>query len=270
LLHAELLVAGQPCRLQEIEFYWFSPEHPDPFCHRHPLQRHHGCWYFHRVGSAYRGGSFKGLDITFSDGQGFGGILLRGLLRPDGSVISGPSRLVDFLLQATGFPRIVDLDTCLQHHPVVLLEASWPNRSEPPAAPLILRSTATPLAWPIYATARVGLTLPPHHLDPATLDFFGRPYRFLTLPHTLAAGRPQLIVALHQSGLSPQAIRSLTHSPLPTIHRYLHAYHTGYYTSDSAALATLLHRRPRSATHLCQLYGFLARLLTTQPPLSHH
>lgn len=316
LLHTELLVAGLPCRLQEIEFYWFATQHPDPFCHCHPLQRLHGRWYFHRVGSAYRGGSFKGLDLTFSDGQGYGGILLRGLLLPDGSVISGPSRLVDFLLEATGFPNVAQLDAHLQHHPAVSLAADQPHHSisppdtnsrqpsgqntrfgqplpsvgprqhthprsrrppqtqwshlpepqhptDPPDPPLVLRAAATPLPYSIYATARVGLPLHSRPLERATLHFFCQPYRFLTLPHTLAAGRPQLIVALHQRGLAPQDIRSLTRSPLATIEGYLQAYHAGYHTPDPAAtLRTFLEHPTSSARQLCRLYGLLARLLS--------
>lgn len=316
LLHTELRVAGLPCRLQEIEFYWFATQHPDPFCHRHPLQRLHGRWYFHRVDSAYRGGSFKGLDLTFSDGQGYGGILLRGLLLPDGSVVSGPSRLVDFLLEATGFSNVAQLDAHLQHHPAVSPETdpshhpiappdtssrqpsepipgfgqplpcvvprhhSRPRSRRPPQTqwtqlpvpqhpvgspdpPLVLRAAATPLPYSIYATARVGLPLHSRRLERTTLHFFCQPYRFLTLPHTLAAGRPQLILALHQRGLSPQDIRSLTRSPLATIESYLQAYHAGYHTSDPATtLRTLLEHPTSSARQLCRLYGLLACLLS--------
>src|SRR6185436_703116 len=56
---SRLRVADSNHRLVEIEFYFDSKDHPDPFAHRHPEQAHCGRWYFHRIGESYRGGSFK-------------------------------------------------------------------------------------------------------------------------------------------------------------------------------------------------------------------
>ena len=105
-----LLVAGTPHRLTEVEFYYFSESHPDPFTHRDPLQRARGRWYFHRTGGTYKGGSFKGIDLTFGDGEAYGGVLIRGLERPDGTLVDGPSLCVDHLLAACGVASVAALD----------------------------------------------------------------------------------------------------------------------------------------------------------------
>ncbi|KAJ3085695.1 hypothetical protein HK102_013922 [Quaeritorhiza haematococci] len=53
-------------RLSEIEFYFYDKcHHPDPFTHKQPQQLTRAQWYFHKQGNSYRGGTWKGLDITF-------------------------------------------------------------------------------------------------------------------------------------------------------------------------------------------------------------
>ncbi len=259
LFHARLEVLGQPCRLVEIEFYWYSADHPDPFCHRHPLQREAGRWYFHRIGEAYRGGSFKGLDITFSDGQGWGGILLRGLQLPNGTIVSGPSRLVEAVLRLAGQRQVADLDRLLHGRHV-----------EDGTAPLCLRRISeaegpgkpgdTPIGEKMYATARVGLTLRRERASPAGVRFLLRPYRFLLQPRALAAGRPQLILALHLQGHTPDDIQALTGTPAAAIRRYLDAYQKGQRARLTPAQFQALIRRPLTGPSWCFLGGVLTQL----------
>ena len=73
LLASRLRVNDRSVDLCEIEFYLHGDDHPDPFVHRDPMQRSFGRWYFHRVGENYRGGTFKGLDITFGSDGYYGG-----------------------------------------------------------------------------------------------------------------------------------------------------------------------------------------------------
>lgn len=40
--------------------------HFDSFTHADEQQKKNGQWYFHKMGKGYKGGSYKGLDITFS------------------------------------------------------------------------------------------------------------------------------------------------------------------------------------------------------------
>src|ERR1700730_3426370 len=68
LLNGSLLVIGNKTpRFTEVEVYYHSPGHADPFSHRDPVTQQCGRWYFHRSSGTYRSGSFKGLDLAFGD-----------------------------------------------------------------------------------------------------------------------------------------------------------------------------------------------------------
>lgn len=105
----ELVVRAQGktkrSRILELEIYFQSASHADPFCHAREIQAHPALWHFHRSGNAtttlaggYRGGTRKGLDVTFGNEQARAGILLRSLQAEDGTVICGPSKLVESVL----------------------------------------------------------------------------------------------------------------------------------------------------------------------------
>jgi hypothetical protein len=71
-------------------------------------------WYFHRAGkhpnSKYKGGTYKGLDLTFGNPNQYGGILIRAIQSiTDQRVIDGPSKVVDEILRLTGVNRIEEL-----------------------------------------------------------------------------------------------------------------------------------------------------------------
>ncbi|KAL1682749.1 hypothetical protein EV122DRAFT_287017 [Schizophyllum commune] len=102
-------------RLLEFEFYLHKPGcHEDPFVHRTAEQGELGKWYFHRAPgkgtTKYRGGTRKGLDLTFGDATAYGGVLLRSVQRAGSAeVISGPSLLVDKIVSLSGATDLVDL-----------------------------------------------------------------------------------------------------------------------------------------------------------------
>jgi len=59
-------------RIAEIEFYYKKGEfHNDTYIHGHDLQKQKGKWYFHG----------SGIDLTFGDGEAFGGILIRAICK---------------------------------------------------------------------------------------------------------------------------------------------------------------------------------------------
>lgn len=201
-----LQIGGAPHRLVEIEFYFDSQEHPDPFTHRHPEQATSGRWYFHRIGASYRGGSFKGLDLTLGDGVAHGGILIRSLETPSRRVVVGPSLCVDYLLEATSSPSVAALASAQADRAALDL-----------AAPLSLSESATHEAeFTLFRTARVGLSLK-RHRDALAVDRLARRYRFLTEPRQVTKGRAELIAALLEDGHTPEEIRSLTGSPMKAI-----------------------------------------------------
>ena len=148
LLNGSRLRAGSKSyRLVEVEFYYHWSGHADPFCHRDPVEVEGGRWYFHRSHGIYRGGSFKGVDVTFGGGGTHAGILFRGAETENGTLIDGPSLLVDHLLAVTGQPDVATFDA------LTAGRKTWD-----PENPLKLE-TAPLEQRPILRTGRVGLSL---------------------------------------------------------------------------------------------------------------
>jgi hypothetical protein len=200
----QLQVQGAAHRLVEVEFYFHGVGHLDPFVHGHPLQQTRGRWYFHRAGASYRGGSFKGVDLTFGDGVAHSGILIRSLETPEGQLVVGPSLCVDHLLARTECSSVAELDRAIGDRP------AWD-----PASPLQLTEGADPNVT-LFRTARVGLSLK-RHQDELAIDRLARRYRFLSEPRRVTKGRAELIAALLADGHSPEDIRRITGSPLKAI-----------------------------------------------------
>ena len=98
-----LVSAGIEWRLFEIEFYYHSELHPDPFVHRHPQQLSTGKWYFHKTATYYKSGIFRGVDLTFGDEveKTYGGILIRGLVNPANlkDYVYGPAKCVNYFFE---------------------------------------------------------------------------------------------------------------------------------------------------------------------------
>lgn len=250
LSHASLELAGQPHRVRELEFYLHSEHHPDPYVHRSPLQQTSARWYFHREGSGYRGGSFKGLDLTFGPATDHGGILLRSLSCPDGTIINGSSLCVDYLLQRTGATSVAALDAALGERSVF----------EP--GPLYLRAdrTVAPSPW---ATARVGLTFQRLAQFPDMPSYFARKYRFLDAPRAIKKGKAQLVIAMHEAGLTVQEIAALTGTPRATITTWRAAYDQA---RDNGAWQHVA-EGPLGSQALCAALGALApRDAPAKPP----
>jgi hypothetical protein len=233
----DLIAAGRRLRILEVELYYHSDDHPDPFSHRQPIQRECGRWYFHRVGTSYRGGTFKGLDLTLGDGAAHFGVLIRSV--HDGKqIIEGPSRLVEELLRLTGIGSIRELDGRIAGR------TAWDASS-----PLFLEKSKSPRADVIVATARIGLALK----RPTTCElgprYLGFPYRFLTEPR-LRKGRSRLALALHARGESADSIANRMGMTLSVVERYLAAFDAGR-TADF----TSFFGRDLTSIDVCRLLG---------------
>jgi 3-methyladenine DNA glycosylase Mpg len=238
---SRLDVRGRPHRFVEVEFYLHDPDaHPDPSTHRDPLQLTAGRWYFHRTRGVYRGGSFKGFDLTFGDGRAFGGILIRGLETPEGTLIDGPSLCVDHLLAQTKSADVAALDRSVAGRP------AWD-----PDNPLHLRATDTEEDRPICRSGRVGLSLKRSGAKSQMPRFVLRPYRFLTEPRRTAKGKPLLVLALHTRGMSPEEINRLTGCPLASVRRYVADFEAGRLVTDFAPYSG----RDLTPADLCKLHG---------------
>lgn len=218
---SRLVVAGQPYRLVEIEFYYWSKSHPDPFAHRDPIQYHIGHWYFHRTHGVYRGGSFKGLDLTFGHGKASGGILIRGLETPDGALIDGPSLCVDRLLDATTTATVAELDRAIDKR------LAWEDGN-----PLVLEQTGTREERPLIRSPRVGLSLKRVASRLESTRFLMRPYRYLTEPRRTKKGKIHMVLALHAQGAGIGAIQRLTNCPRRAVERYIADFEAGRKEAD--------------------------------------
>ena len=206
----DFVVAGARYRFAELEFYYSGDPHPDLFAHRDPVQLEAGRWYFHRTRGEYRGGSFKGLDIALGDGTAYFGVLIRTVVKPDGTLLDGPCVTVDHLLAKTQAANVAALDGLIGARSV------WDTTS------LLHIVAADPArAAPVFACSRVGLSLKKAKGKAAAPAFVGRAYRFLTEPRRIAKGRPHLILALHRTGYTADVIHNLTGVAKKTVERYI-------------------------------------------------
>ncbi len=218
-------VAGRPHRLTEIEFYWTDAAHSDPFTHSDPLQREFGRWYFHRRGGTYLGGTYKGLDIAVGGAGRSAGILLRGIeALPSAERVDGSCSVVD---------RILDLcapSTGIRTVHALAAEATTIDPSaaagDDPRQLLALEVGAPGPARPLFASARVGLTLK-RGADPARRAYLARPYRFVVDPKRLRKGRLHVVLAAHQAGLDAETIHRQTGVARGPIARYIAAFEAG-------------------------------------------
>jgi hypothetical protein len=242
------VLAGERYRLVEIEFYYHGTKHLDPFAHQHPLQQTSGRWYFHRDGEQYRGGSFKGLDLTFGSGDSFGGILIRSIMRSDGLLINGCSLCVDHILQRTQYAHISALDQEIAQRTV------WDESS-----PVHLCNASALLSQQIIFTARVGLTLKRADQYPDMFRFMMREYRFLTNP-SIAKGKIHTIISLHKQGLSLEQIADITHSSMRNVRYYIELFQNGT-TLESVQSFYGQHLK---SSDLCKLHGLWSRTFEHQ------
>ena len=210
LNQCDFVAAGNRYRFAELEMYYSGGPHPDLFAHRDPLQLESGRWYFHRTRGEYRGGSFKGLDLTLGDGTSHFGILIRGIVASDDTLLDGPCVMVDHLLEKTKAATVAALDGIINQRSI------WDT-----ASPLHIVEAEKPRKATVYQCSRVGLSLKKAKGKSNAPKFVGRPYRFLTESQTTSKGRPHLILALHRAGHNTDSIHEITGVAKKTIERYV-------------------------------------------------
>jgi hypothetical protein len=240
LLNNYSLVAGdENYRLAEIEFYCFTDEHPDNFTHQNKLQKECGRWYFHRLGTEYKNGSFKGLDLTFGDESMYGGILIRSLESSDGTFICGPSLCVDNILKKTNNQNVKQFDEAIANRLV------WDSDN-----PLQLQLASQTRFDKIYSSGRVGLSLKKNKsLEMAS--YIVRPYRYLSEPKKVSKGKVYLALALHIRGMSIEEISQITGSPKYTMKNYIDDFNIGCQQEDFLHFLGI----DLNTSELCQLHG---------------
>ncbi len=240
-------IAGKNHRLSEIEFYYKNDLHRDPFTHCDRLQLTTEKWYFHRFGKAYRGGSFKGLDITFGDNNSFGGILIRSIETPEGEIIDGPCLCVNYILEKTGFASVAELDLFLDRRNI------WENN-----CPIFLKRQELK-NLPILNCARVGLSLKKakneNNIADNMTQYLTLPYRYLNRPRKIRKGKIYLVLALYLQGKTSVEINEMTGTPKKSIENYVQEFEKGYQEGEFSDYFGISLKN----IHICQLHGIYKR-----------
>jgi hypothetical protein len=232
------MIAGKPHRFTEVELYVTNAAHDDPFTHGDPMQREFARWYHHRTGCEFRGGTYKGLDLTFGRERTFAGMLIRGVESLDDRARrwDGPCVCVDHLLSLTG------------HASVSSLVAAYDGDvDERPGAVSALR-VGEPSDRPLFRSARVGLSLK-RGATASRVKYIGAQYRFLTDPAQIKKGRPQLVCAMHAQGVSAAAIADAMKTQVQRVQRLVEQYELGRTRAPEQFVAAL------DTDELCQMLG---------------
>ena len=107
-----LRVNDELYEFMELEVYLYCDGHLDPYVHKAKDQSIPEMFYFHKSGNSYKGGTYKGLDITFGfkEKEAYGGILVRSIRKiGETNTIEGPCKTVDKILEICKKDSIQDL-----------------------------------------------------------------------------------------------------------------------------------------------------------------
>jgi len=163
-------------RICEIEFYVRNDSHDDEYTHQDEHQKTYGKWYFHRTKSGnYKGGTYKGVDLTFGNDATYFGVLIRAIYsEEEDEFIEGPCRCVNKILELNGCKNVGDY---------------MKDRTDPPSA----RSTKNfhikrcrgLEKHDIYSGPRIGLS-------DKYPDFRDVPYRYVTMKNRIKKQKKSL------------------------------------------------------------------------------
>ncbi|NJM09867.1 MAG: hypothetical protein HC883_02960, partial [Bdellovibrionaceae bacterium] len=185
LNYSILKIKDQDYRICEIEFYVRSESHQDPYTHCHPEQLQFGGWYFHRTSQApnatYKGGNYKGVDLTLGDGENFAGVLIRRIeCVASGHQFDGPSLVVDEILRLYGVETISNL-MALDHEPMQLVHCE------------------NSLSRQFFMSPRVGLNAKLDQPTESFIHYMFMLFRYATGPRKTRKGKALLF--LYQANL---------------------------------------------------------------------
>lgn len=204
--------------IRELEFYYHHPKlHPDPFVHKSEGQKGFAKWYFHKKGKNYCGGTFKGLDIAFSNGTDiYAGILIRSIqeinqkdIDGDAPFIEGSCNCVNKILDKVGRDSIehyisksYSISVCGNYNRLYLYPASAFQDLIPEFKYFNKDTSQIFMQGP-----RVGLTLKKKTDLDSKMKYIFKPYRYsLTLSGELEKGKINLIIGSYEDHLDPNFI----------------------------------------------------------------
>ena len=185
LSKVSLVVNSIRFRLIEIEFYLYNNKHTDIFAHKFNCQKMNLHWYFHRSSEkehSYKGGTFKGLDLTCGSDDSYGGILIRSIMDlSNNKIIEGPCKIVEKILEITKCISIKDLvlnkmnNDISVHHPLLCLKDDQHSLQD------------------IFRSPRIGLTLKKSDNIELRRHYICQPYRFLIFPSSIKKGKKMIL-----------------------------------------------------------------------------
>lgn len=218
------------------------------------------------IAGGYRGGTRKGLDLTLGSPNTSqattsrfftpvaapnapqiksivrGGVLFRSIRRvSDSRVISGPSLLVDELLQVGSASNIADLVQKQWSGDISAFPSLETTHSENARTKLSLQPRSSSTTPRIYQSPRIGLDLSHQstRISPSDprISYISAPYRYFVHPELLVAnGRGQTLLGVYRDVLRTsktsndraiaEEVVAITGLQEKTAIRYLAEYHT--------------------------------------------
>lgn len=244
-------------RLCEIEYYLKkNKSHNDIFTHCDKDQATPYRWYFHRQnGQQYKGGTYKGLDLTFGyehlDEVVYGGILIRSICDLENNeVIEGPCKVVNKILEVNNKKSIQDFinDQKALGGYDKLSDTLSALECNGLRIELTDNETNNLIKLDIYSGPRVGLTL--KKLNKLREKYIMKNYRFLVHPDKIKKCRSGIVIKLLNDGLSELEISNHTNIKISYIFKYKVLAEEGTKKTFKD-----FHKKNLSTNDLCQLQG---------------
>lgn len=185
LFDTHIVVNNNNYRMLEIELYICNDIHYDIFTHCHKEQKNMLTWYFHQMSDkehSYKGGTYKGVDITCGYHNGYGGILIRSIMdEENGNVIEGPCKVVNEILDKTVndnirtlvVDKLQNVLSCTSNDSLKLEEKHYEETD-------------------MYKATRIGLSLKGNNIEEKN-KWFGSNYRFVIFKEKIKKEKKKMI-----------------------------------------------------------------------------
>ena len=197
-------------------------------------------WYFHRInGKGYKGGSFKGMDLSIGQQSAHAGILIRSVQKVEDEEDNtcGPCKTVELILSKNNQN---DISSFVEKFGIEIFEGE--------NAGLYLKKEALPKLQ-VYCGPRVGLSLKREHVNPEL--FIMRNYRFVVNPKNVSKHKNLLAVSLHaMKGMNAAEISKLINSNKSSVSNWISLVEEGKKKKTSDFKGKQI--SPKLA---CELYG---------------
>jgi hypothetical protein len=201
-----LVIDDEVYMFGELEAYLSDKNHIDPFVHCDLNQQTPFKWYFHKFnGKSYKGGSFKGMDLTFAtqDKDGYCGMLVRSIHKLDDnnkivSTVEGPCNVVDYILKENNSNSVKDF---VEDHGIDVFKNKKLYLKKHNHGP---NNTLN-----IYSGPRVGLTLKKDQTK-AKHKYLMANYRYIVNPRLVAKYRTQMAYGLYLQGETSNSVEQIT------------------------------------------------------------